>query len=81
MIEAKREYDWQHTGHLLWMQAELNRDRKKTPRAYTPQDFMPVGMQRKPSKKDLPQADFSILKALFVKGEENVRYGCTWQGD
>lgn len=81
MVDAKSEYDWQHTSHLLWMQAELNRDRKRTPKAYKPDDFMPR-VKRKPrvDKSQLPEANFSILKDLFVK-DGNTRYGCTWSGN
>ena len=48
--------------------AEINRDRRKRSRPFTPRDFHPFA-----GKEKVIQADFSILKAVFVKGNKEAR--------
>lgn len=65
MAEARREHDWGQTSAVLWLMAEMNRDRKKRPSPYKMSDFDPT--YRKPKQSNLPKADIRMLKDLFVK--------------
>jgi hypothetical protein len=39
MAEGRSRMLWDHTSALIWITAEINRDRKKRPTPYSPADF------------------------------------------
>lgn len=45
MAEARQVADWNRTATLWALHAELNRDRKKKPEAFTPSDIHPFLQQ------------------------------------
>lgn len=57
--EGRQWHDWNQTAELLWITAELNRDRKKRPTPFHPRDFHPL-MRRKGS--DVIKVPISVLK-------------------
>ncbi len=62
MVDARRAEDWEHTSHVMWLHAELNRDKKKKPTAFKPEEFNPYAKKRRKPKP--MKADFSVLRAL-----------------
>jgi hypothetical protein len=47
MADGRVRAAWEHTAHLLWIQAELNRNPKKRTRPYRPMDFNPFAAKRR----------------------------------
>lgn len=47
MVEARRQEDWQHTAWLAAMIANANRDPKKKPSPFTPDDFNPLACRER----------------------------------
>ena len=68
MHDARQVAEWDRTGAVLAMIANVNRDPKKVPRAYKSSDFNPFA-ERKAAQHIEPDVDgFSVLKSTFVKG-------------
>lgn len=42
MVEAARGEAWHHTAYIVCMLANVNRDPKKRPRPFTPEEFNPL---------------------------------------
>jgi hypothetical protein len=65
MVEEEQNRRWDHTASILAMIAEVHRDKKRTPKAYTPSRFHPG---RRKSKKETPveTVDLKVLKTIFV---------------
>lgn len=61
MAEGRQRENWAHTSQFLALIANVNRDPKKTP-AFSPADWNPM-IER---DGEPPEADITILKALFV---------------
>ena len=66
MADARGESQWVQTSAVLAMLANANRDPKKKPRPYQPNDFNPFA-RRAAKQRPLPPAPVSILKEIFVK--------------
>ena len=54
MAEAKVKHNWTHTSSVLAMIANVNRDKKKKPSPFKPDDFNPFA---KKTKTDAVRAD------------------------
>lgn len=66
MIEAHRQEAWQHTAWIACVIAEVNRDRKKRPTPFTPDDFNPMVPKRAKSGNILvTRENIGDLKAAF----------------
>ena len=66
MAESRRQEDWQHTAWLAAMIANANRDPKKKPSPFTPDDFNPmVGKDRKAGAVVVDKANIGDLKEMF----------------
>ena len=63
MVNAKRREAWTHTSSVLATLANIHRDPKKKPRAFTSNDFNPM---LQPSDSKPIKADIQILKRVFV---------------
>ncbi|WP_145273638.1 hypothetical protein [Planctomycetes bacterium SV_7m_r] len=67
MIDAKRKHDWQLASTLVWITAEVNRDRKRRRKPFKPDDFNPcVTTRTVPAKASVEQVA-SLLGAKFTK--------------
>ncbi len=64
MVEGHQKDEWSRTSAVLALTANANRDRKKKPTPYKPEDFNPT-VKRKPEKLGTVED----LKAFFRKGE------------
>jgi len=60
--EAKIKRSDQQTALICCVLANINRDKKKKPKPFTVDDFMPKVVGRK--KKQTPQQQFEIVKML-----------------
>jgi len=67
MTEARRRDQWDHTAALLAAQAEVNRDRKKRPKPFTPDDFHPLPDPRRKRRRPAEKGDISMLKVFLPK--------------
>ena len=65
MVQARTEYDWEHTSHLLWIHAEMNRDKKKRSKPFEPSDFSPIKKPRR--RHPLQKGSIGALKAFAKK--------------
>jgi hypothetical protein len=45
---------WDRTAHVLWMQAEVNRDKSKRPQPFTVADFHPGANAEERSSTKIP---------------------------
>lgn len=64
MVDGHRSESWQHTSALLCLLANVHRDVKKHPRAYSPAEFNPA------FKKDNEppiKSHVRVLKGIFVR--------------
>jgi len=64
MSTAKQDGDDMRNAALMALIANCKRDAKKTPRAYSPKDFMP---QRTTVKSEKPQGTMDDLKRAFIR--------------
>ena len=70
MLEARRREEWDHTSTVLAMLANVNRDPKRRPTAFTPAEFHPMSV--KPTHADLPKIGVRELKqVLSAKGPQD----------
>lgn len=72
MAEGRQEADWWQTASVQASIYEVNRDRKRRPRAFTAEDFLPPVFRRRPKKVLLP-LDVEHLERVFVAGYKNMR--------
>jgi len=42
MVEANQKAAWNHTSHILWIIAEVNRNSKERRKAFDPREFNPT---------------------------------------
>lgn len=42
MVEANQKAAWNHTSHILWIIAEVNRNAKERRKAFDPREFNPM---------------------------------------
>jgi hypothetical protein len=47
MVDAARSEAWQHTAWIMCMIANVNRDAKKRPRPFSPDEFNPMAVGSK----------------------------------
>ena len=67
MAEARIKQQWAHTASLMALLANAHRDPKKG-RAFKPADFDPTRkLAPSPAWRELPKADVSILKQVFIR--------------
>jgi len=64
MAEARAKERWNHTGSILCLLANLNRDPKKH-RPFKPSDFTPFGKKPDLAVKDTAMG-FRAMKQIFV---------------
>lgn len=81
MANGKRRHDWDQTAALCATLANCNRDPKRTPRPYSPDDFNPM-VQKQPRRKALPTPiDLALALGIKVSDEDRrraaERYGVT----
>ena len=66
MADAARGEAWQHTAWLAAMIANANRDPKKKPSPFTPDDFNPmVRRDRKSGAVSVTKENIGDMKAMF----------------
>jgi len=69
MASARRQHDWQLASTIVWITAEVNRDRKRRRKPFKPDDFNPcVTTKPAPAKASVEQVA-SLLGAKFVKAQ------------
>jgi hypothetical protein len=66
MVEARRREQWNHTASLMAWIGNSNPYKKKG-KTFAPGDFHPCLAMR---EEQPLRAEFSVLKAVFVKGGE-----------
>ena len=68
MFEARSRDDWEHTGAMLAMTANVNRDPRKG-KAFTPDDFNPwkIGQSSGSRGVRLTTDNLHSLKKIFVE--------------
>lgn len=68
MATARRRDAWDRTAAVMALIAEVNRDRKRRPRPYTPADFHPLPGPRPARRRraDLT-AGIEVLKVFLPK--------------
>lgn len=67
-VRGTRDQDrrmWNHTSSVLAMMANVNRDRKRQPRPYRPDDFNPYEQEPK-TKRELTQQDIQNIATWRV---------------
>jgi hypothetical protein len=67
MIDAKRKHDWQLASTLVWITAEVNRDRKRRRKPFKPDDFNPCATTRPAPAKASVEQVANLLGAKFTK--------------
>ena len=71
MADARRQHDWQLASTLVWITAEVNRDRKRRRKPFKPDDFNPcVTTRPAPAKASVEQVA-SLLGASFTPNKVN----------
>lgn len=68
MARGRRRQAWDHTAGLMALMANLNRDPKRRPQPYQPDDFHPLIAKRKTTGVKLTKASFGQFKKAFVGG-------------
>lgn len=48
MADGRRRHDWAQSAGLMALIANVNRDRKRRPRPFTPADFSPFSEGKRP---------------------------------
>lgn len=67
MTDAAREEAWQHTAWLACLIANANRNPKKKPSPFTPDDFNPMVSRRQRKRRGIRVTKENIgdLRAMF----------------
>ncbi|WP_168565161.1 hypothetical protein [Crateriforma spongiae] len=65
MVNARRQHDWQLASTLVWITAEVNRDRKRRRKPFKPDDFNPCVTTRPALAKASVKQVASLLGAKF----------------
>jgi hypothetical protein len=65
MATARVKMLWDHTAMLVWITAEVNRDRKKRSRPYKPSDFYPF--RRKVRRRPWPSVEQLTREILMTQ--------------
>ena len=68
MADAVRSEAWQHTAWIVCMIANVNRDAKKRPRPFSPDDFNPMAEGSKKSGGDaivITKENVGLLREAF----------------
>jgi hypothetical protein len=69
MANARRQHDWQLASTIVWITAEVNRDRKRRRKPFKPDDFNPtVTTKPAPARASVARIA-SLLGAKFVSSE------------
>jgi len=60
---------WDATANLMWILAEVNRDREEHPEPYTPADFHPFRVKETPaeSRADILPYNPAVMEELQKK--------------
>lgn len=67
MAEAKKRSDWERTSAILALTANCNRDPKKHPKAFDPEDFNPFAPPKPKELVELEKARaFEKIKSAFT---------------
>jgi hypothetical protein len=66
MVEGKVEQEWNHTAMICCLQANINRDPKKS-KEFTLADFHPYMTNKANCVIEDSKTGFNMLKKLFVK--------------
>lgn len=67
MADARRQHDWQLASTLVWITAEVNRDRKRRRKPFKPDDFNPCVTTKTTQAKVSVEQAASLLGAHFTK--------------
>jgi hypothetical protein len=67
MVEAARREAWQHTAWLAALIANANRDPKRKPTPFTPDDFNPMVSRRERKAKGIAvdKENIGDMRAMF----------------
>ena len=66
MVEARRQDAWQHTSWLAALIANVNRDSKRKPSPFVPDDFNPmVSRDRKAGATLVNEENIGDLRTMF----------------
>ncbi len=66
MAKGRAVGSWDHTSHILWMIANVNRDPKR--RAHPIEDFHPFKKRKK--RRGMSPERLRGMKSFFSKGEK-----------
>jgi len=71
MAESRNQSVWHPWAVYLSMFANVNRDKKKKPSPFTPQEFMPgyQEVKKEPDYQLTTKETMTALKAVFCKGK------------
>jgi hypothetical protein len=69
MATARRRAAWDHTSAILWIQAEINRDKKKRSRPFRPEDFHPLRGRKVKEDIRIEKAPITVLRDVFIDGK------------
>jgi hypothetical protein len=70
MADAKRLHDWQLASTIVWITAEVNRDRKRRRRAFKPDDFNPMASAKPAAIKASVSQAAQLLGAAFTSSKD-----------
>lgn len=77
MVEANQKAAWNHTSHILWIMAEVNRNGRENRRPFDPRQFNPMfkGMIAKgnPITKDMLRSRAAAWRAAQAKKQEKAK--------
>jgi len=64
MVDGRQREMWNHTSHVLWLIASVNRDPKRS--AVKPADFNPLTKRR----QKVRGAPITVLRDVFIDGNK-----------
>lgn len=70
MAEGRMRESWNHTAQVMALTANIHRDPRKKPKAWTPADFHPF--ERARQARAIP-ADITVLRDIFVTPHEKAQ--------
>lgn len=77
MVEANQKAAWNHTSHILWIIAEVNRNGKERRQAFDPREFNPMhkgSIQRgTPITKDSLRSKAAAWRLAQAKKQEQAK--------
>lgn len=71
MAEGRSRERWAHTSTAVWVVAEVNRNKKKRSRPFTPHNFNPYERKASGGGKPLTVGTLLAMRAAFEQGAKS----------